>query len=241
MRTNALAALDCSEETEKRAQWEGFEFAVDGDVVQVRNTSHDDPTEHTYDVQLDDRDVPASCTCPAYEYHAGACKHMAAVAIREPVLEAARSARTPDPDPTPATDGGIIEADDDGVILEASTGPAHLDVDAESAAAAIHDYYRYICATHDCLGYVPAVRDDDGELAVSRGGLIRYPDRGQWERPSVLVDDVPRYHQFTRPTWRSDEDWREVVAERVRTTIVLGGETYRVDADEIAAALRDGA
>jgi len=124
MRENALSALQTDAKTEKRAQFEAFEFAVAGDVVQVTNGSHQDPDEHTYKVQLDERGVPTSCTCGAYEYHPGACKHMTAVAIREPVLEAARAARdapqarTPRDTPRPRADGGMIVADDEGVILE---------------------------------------------------------------------------------------------------------------------------
>jgi len=33
--------------------------------------------------------IPSDCTCPADTYQEGACKHRVAVAIREPVLEAA--------------------------------------------------------------------------------------------------------------------------------------------------------
>lgn len=123
MEDNAFQALETDETTEKRAQFEAFEFAVAGDVVRVTNGSHQDPDEHTYKVQLDELGVPTSCTCEAYEYHPNACKHMTAVAIREPVLEAARAARdvaqTPDPDDTlpVRADGGMIVADDDGVIL----------------------------------------------------------------------------------------------------------------------------
>ncbi|WP_306061847.1 SWIM zinc finger family protein [Natronococcus wangiae] len=37
--------------------------------------------------------LPHSCTCSADEHHQGACKHRVAVAIRTPVLEAARTAQ----------------------------------------------------------------------------------------------------------------------------------------------------
>jgi hypothetical protein len=93
MRENALQALETDEQTEKRAQSEAFEFAVAGNVVRVTDGSHQHPDEHTDRVQLDERGVPSSCTCKAYESHPGACKHMTAVAIRKPLLEAARAAR----------------------------------------------------------------------------------------------------------------------------------------------------
>jgi len=37
--------------------------------------------------------LPHSCPCPADEHYQGACKHRVAVAIRTPILEAARNAQ----------------------------------------------------------------------------------------------------------------------------------------------------
>ena len=55
----------------------------------MTNCSHDDPSEHRYLVRVVDG-VPASGTCPADEHYDDACKHRIAVAIRGPVLAAAR-------------------------------------------------------------------------------------------------------------------------------------------------------
>lgn len=53
------------------------------DVVDVL-----DADDHSYTVHVESG-IPSDCTCPAWEYQPGVCKHMVAVAIREPVLEAA--------------------------------------------------------------------------------------------------------------------------------------------------------
>lgn len=89
MSKSVLEVLDADEQVQKRAQWEAFEFALldDGDV-EVANGSHEDADDHTYTVHIEGG-IPSDCTCPAWEYQPGACKHMVAVAIREPVLEAA--------------------------------------------------------------------------------------------------------------------------------------------------------
>ncbi|WP_135852644.1 SWIM zinc finger family protein [Halorussus salinus] len=89
MSKSALEVLESDEQVEKRAQWEAFEFTVVGDGdVEVVNDSHADADDHTYTVHVEDS-IPSDCTCPAWEYQPGACKHMVAVGIREPVLEAA--------------------------------------------------------------------------------------------------------------------------------------------------------
>jgi len=103
--SEVVELLDADTTVEKRAQWEGFEFTLleDGDV-EVVNGSHDEPEEHTYTVHVQGG-IPSDCTCPAFEYQDGACKHMVAVTIREPVLEAATA------EPTLKADGGVtIEA-----------------------------------------------------------------------------------------------------------------------------------
>jgi hypothetical protein len=70
----------------------------------VINTSHEEPDEHTYTVHVEGR-VSSDCTCPDFSYQEGACKHLLAVAIRKPVLEAAT------PEPATRTDGGVaVEA-----------------------------------------------------------------------------------------------------------------------------------
>ncbi len=100
--SEVLELLDADATVEKRALWEAFEFALleDG-KVEVVNGSHDEPEEHTYTVHVEGG-IPFSCTCPAFEYQEGACKHMVAVAIREPVLEAVNA------ESTVKADGGVI-------------------------------------------------------------------------------------------------------------------------------------
>jgi hypothetical protein len=93
MSKSILEVLEYDEEVQKRAQWEAFEFALLGDGdVEVTNKSHEDADDHTYTIHVEG-DIPADCTCPAWEFQSGACKHMVAVAIREPVLEAATEDR----------------------------------------------------------------------------------------------------------------------------------------------------
>jgi len=87
--TDVVDVLDADVATEKRAQWEAFSFRLLGDGdVEVTNGSHEDADDHTYTVHVESG-IPSDCSCPAFEYQPGACKHMVGVAIREPVLEAA--------------------------------------------------------------------------------------------------------------------------------------------------------
>lgn len=88
-----LEELDVTTRVVKRAQYEAFEFTVDGDDVQVRNCSHVDPSEHEYCVIVRDG-LPVSCSCPADTRFDEACKHRVAVAIRPPILEAATAGQT---------------------------------------------------------------------------------------------------------------------------------------------------
>jgi hypothetical protein len=96
-----LERLDVSSRVAKRAQYEAFEFSVVAEGVRVRNCSHAEPSEHEYLVRIDGG-VPTQCACPADERFDGACKHRVAVAIRDPVLNAAVAASV-------ATDGGTTE------------------------------------------------------------------------------------------------------------------------------------
>ena len=99
--SEVLEVLDADATIEKRASWEGFEFTVlESSRVEVVNGSHDEPDEHTYTVHVESG-IPFSCTCPAFEYQDGACKHMVSVAIREPLLEAVSA------EPTVKADGGV--------------------------------------------------------------------------------------------------------------------------------------
>ena len=96
-----LERLDFPNRVAKRAQYEAFEFTINDDGVFVRNCSHAEPSDHEYLVRVDDG-MPMQCACPADERLDGACKHRVAVAIREPVLNAAVAASV-------AADGGTTE------------------------------------------------------------------------------------------------------------------------------------
>ena len=102
-----LEVLDADATIEKRASWEGFEFTLLGEGdVEVVNCSHEEPEEHTYTVHVEGG-IPSDCTCPAFEYQEGACKHMVAIAIREPLLEAVAA------EPAMRGDGGMaVEAEE---------------------------------------------------------------------------------------------------------------------------------
>lgn len=86
--TCVLDRLDVSTRALKRAQYEAFDFRLTDGGVTVRNGSHANPDDHVYDVTVTDG-VPTACTCPADDHYETACKHRLAVAIREPVLNAA--------------------------------------------------------------------------------------------------------------------------------------------------------
>nr|WP_237560574.1 SWIM zinc finger family protein [Halostella litorea] len=83
----------------KRAQYEAFEFSIEAEGVRVRNGSHADPENHEYLVTVEDG-LPSDCECPANAAYDGACKHRVAVAIRNPVLDAAIDRQV-------AADGGV--------------------------------------------------------------------------------------------------------------------------------------
>ena len=88
MTETVLDVLKFDAEIAKRAQWEGFEFRILGEQeIEVVNASHEDPEAHTHTVHVEG-DLPSDCTCKAWEYREGACKHVVAVAIREPILAA---------------------------------------------------------------------------------------------------------------------------------------------------------
>lgn len=110
---NTLAELEYDASTAKRAQWEAFEFALEAPgLITVTNGSYDDPENHEYRVNVENG-VPVACECPADTYQKGACKHRVAVAIREPVLEAATDYETPEHTKAVATDGGQLVEDTD--------------------------------------------------------------------------------------------------------------------------------
>ena len=125
MSRNALAALEHSGKTLKRAQYEGFEFSIESPgSVRVTNASYGaEKDDHSYLVDVDDG-VPIACGCPADEHHSGACKHRVAVAIRAPIVEAA-SADQPDERPAMADGGAVVAPEPQGSTAE--DGPAHAE------------------------------------------------------------------------------------------------------------------
>lgn len=106
MSKSAIDRLEVDAQVQKRAQWEAFEFTLLGEgQVEVANHSYPDEEvwEHTYIVEVEGG-YPVNCSCPYAEYHDGDCKHMAAVGIREPLIEAATASE----DRRLAADGGTI-------------------------------------------------------------------------------------------------------------------------------------
>jgi hypothetical protein len=63
-----VESLEFTDRVRKRAEYEAFEFTVDGSTVFVRNGSHANPDEHEYEVRVRDG-VPMSCTCPADDHY----------------------------------------------------------------------------------------------------------------------------------------------------------------------------
>jgi hypothetical protein len=113
---DAVDALEFTQKTGKRAVYEDFEFRPQGsgDVV-VENQSHgDDGEDHSYTVHVVSG-LPADCTCPADEYHEGACKHRVALAMSPAVIEAAEAGQD---QPLAADGGDIIVAGDEGEVLD---------------------------------------------------------------------------------------------------------------------------
>lgn len=81
--------------TIKRAQYEAFEFELEAlGLVRVINGSHENPEDHSYLVNVET--VTLACECKSFQYNEGLCKHCVAVAICQPVLQAAQSVPIPD-------------------------------------------------------------------------------------------------------------------------------------------------
>ena len=95
--------------SERRAEWEGFEFRVPAPgAVRVENVSYgDESDEHIYVVSVE-AGIAFDCTCPAWEYHnpEGGCKHMVAVENQPAVTRAASSATETSADTTERTANG---------------------------------------------------------------------------------------------------------------------------------------
>lgn len=97
-RTENSIVNDADPTTIKRAQYEAFEFELEAPgLIRVTNGSYENPEDHSYLINVE-TDTPVACECKSFEYSDEPCKHMVAVAIREPVLQAAQS--------VPVTDGG---------------------------------------------------------------------------------------------------------------------------------------
>lgn len=161
--TCVLDELDASTRALKRAQYEAFDFRLTNGGVRVRNGSHANPGDHVYDVTVTGG-VPTACTCPADEHHETACKHRLAVAIREPVLDAAVANAADDDDqddrndrdddssgtpPIPVTDGA-------GIPGQTGDDDAAPDVERPDDCDCPDDSGSFPCW--------PCVRDGDREI-----------------------------------------------------------------------------
>jgi hypothetical protein len=104
--------------SERRAQWEGFEFRVPAPgSVRVENVSYGEKSdEHVYVVSVEGG-IPFDCSCPAWEYDnpEGGCKHMIAVGNQPAVTHAASITTNTNNGQQVATDGGesVEDKDDD--------------------------------------------------------------------------------------------------------------------------------
>ena len=90
MSRTAVGTESSIERTEQRAQWESFAFTVPAaNVVKVENQSYGEESgDHRYLVNVAAGEA-VSCSCPADEYHPGACKHRVAVENETAVMQAA--------------------------------------------------------------------------------------------------------------------------------------------------------
>ena len=119
--------------------------------------------------------------------------------------------------------------------------PITLDVDAEKAAAAIFEHFRYTQATSDSLSYTPVVRvkHDEERLHVARGSILYIAEDSDWQPASALLDDAPSYFEVTRPAWADTNDWLDAASACVRQTITdTDDREWSLPTSEIAAALR---
>jgi hypothetical protein len=91
---DVLEIPDPEPTTEKRASWELFSFAVlEGERVEVVNKSYSASEEHGYTVDAGG-EIPFSCSCPAFKYREGPCKHMIAVAMEESLFDAGNAGQS---------------------------------------------------------------------------------------------------------------------------------------------------
>jgi hypothetical protein len=107
-----LADYAISETTVKRARWENLQVAPceNTNHCNVCNYSHPiaEKADHTHTVTLD-HGMPIGCTCKAFQYNEGLCKHCLAVAADADAIDTATPEQADDtdtPDATAVTDGG---------------------------------------------------------------------------------------------------------------------------------------
>jgi hypothetical protein len=110
--TVPLAEYAISETTVKRARWENLQVAPceNTNHCNVCNYSHPiaEKADHTHTVTLD-HGMPIACTCKAFQYNEGLCKHCLAVAADADAIDTATPEQSNDTDTTETravTDGG---------------------------------------------------------------------------------------------------------------------------------------
>jgi hypothetical protein len=107
-----LAEYAISAKTIKRARWENLQVAAcpGTNHCNVCNYSHPiaEKAAHTHTVTIENG-MPQSCTCAAFTYNDGLCKHCLAVADDHEAMDTAEAEQTDDNDTTTetaVTDGG---------------------------------------------------------------------------------------------------------------------------------------
>lgn len=87
LQARIVATLDVDADTIKRVRWGNWRFRVTKPFhIRVTNAAWGvEADEHTYEVAIakkpgPDVFAPVTCSCPAYTYHDGDCKHQLAVA-----------------------------------------------------------------------------------------------------------------------------------------------------------------
>lgn len=212
MTVNALERLEVDEKTAKRAQYEAFEFELEAPgIIKVVNGSHpeDELDDHTYRVDIEDG-VPTACECKAFEYHPGDCKHMVAVAIREPVLAAATDA------PTPADEDGDKRAIADGGQVMADEAPP-----ADETAAGLVEK----------IGFIVGIdAEDHAHLHYPAAGMVKvYPVAEGFDYETDELPDEPSHVEDLEG--RPLSHWMEFVRERRGWALT----THRAPAGDWAA------
>lgn len=71
-------------QTLKRAYWEGKRYEIEPNrygIVTVRNHCYPDPSDHAHEVGINQHGIVHHCSCSAFKYGNGVCKHMVYVAM----------------------------------------------------------------------------------------------------------------------------------------------------------------